>query len=132
VSDYREQLMRRVFGRWNDGDRTLPEEEIHPDAVVRSAMTGDTFRGVEEVRAWMAEIDEQFEDWVLSIEEVRSIDDDRLLVLGAVHFRGRASGVEFDQPMGWIFGFKDDLIYSLHNFTGQEAAIEAAGLAPNS
>jgi ketosteroid isomerase-like protein len=132
VGDSREQQVRRTFERWNDGDRMLRPEEIHPDAVVYSAMTGDTFRGIGGVEAWMAEIDEQFEDWVLAIEEILSVDDGRLLVLGSVHFRGRSSGVEFDQPMGWLVDFKDDRICALHNITGHDAAIDAAGLPANS
>ncbi len=132
MSDSHEQLVRRIFERWNMGERVLDPEEIHPDAVVYSAMTGDTFRGLDGVRRWMAEIDEQFEDWVLSIEEVRSVPDDRLLVLGSVHFRGRSSGVEFDQPMGWLVDFEGDRVIALHNIIGHDAAIEAAGLATNS
>jgi ketosteroid isomerase-like protein len=132
VSDPREDLVRDIYARWNQGVRDIPPEEIHPDAVVYSAMTGDTFRGLDGVRRWMAEIDEQFEDWMLTIEEVREVPGDRLLVLGEVHFRGRASGVEFDQAMGWLIEFEAARITALHNIVGHEAAIEAAGLAPNS
>jgi ketosteroid isomerase-like protein len=132
MSDWREQLVRRTFERWNSGERVLPPEEIHTDAVVYSAMTGNTFRGTEGIRKWMAEIDEQFDDWLLKIEEISAVPGDRLLVVGSVHFRGRSSGVEFDQPMGWIYEFKDDRICGLRNFTGHAAAIEAAGLAGNS
>jgi ketosteroid isomerase-like protein len=132
VSDSREQLVRDIYDRWNTGERVIDPEEIHPDAVVYSAMTGDTFRGLDGVRRWMAEIDEQFEDWALTIDEIRSAADDRLLVLGGVHFRGRSSGVEFDQPMGWLVDFKGERISALHNVVGHDAAIEAAGLATNS
>lgn len=124
--------MRDIYDRWNTGERVIDPEEIHPDAVVYSAMTGDTFRGLDGVRRWMAEIDEQFEDWVLTIDEIRSVADDRLLVLGGVHFRGRSSGVEFDQPMGWLVDFEGERISALHNVVGHDAAIEAAGLATNS
>lgn len=132
MSDSREQLVRDIYDRWNTGERVIDPEEIHPDAVVYSAMTGDTFRGLDGVRRWMAEIDEQFEDWVLTIDEIRSVADDRLLVLGGVHFRGRSSGVEFDQPMGWLVDFEGERISALHNVVGHDAAIEAAGLATNS
>ena len=118
--------------RWNAGDRALDPEEVHPDAVVYSAMTGDAFRGRDKVIAWMAEIDEQFEDWVLSIDEIRGAPGDCLLVIGSVHFRGRTSGVEFDQPMSWLWEFEGGRIKALRNFTGHDAAIEAAGLATNS
>lgn len=132
MSDSRETLVRQIYERWNTGDRELNPEEIHPDAVVISAMTGDTFEGVEGVRRWMAEIDEQFDQWLLTIEEMRNVSSDRLLVLGEVHFRGRSSGAEFDQPIGWLIDFDGDRIASLHNFAGHDAAIEAAGLAPSS
>jgi ketosteroid isomerase-like protein len=132
VSDSREQLVRDIYHRWNTGERVIDPEEIHPAAVVYSAMTADTFRGLDGVRRWMAEIDEQFEDWVLTIDEIRSGADDRLLVLGGVHFRGRSSGVEFDQPMGWLVDFEGERISALHNVVGHDAAIEAAGLATNS
>ena len=132
MSKSREQIVRDVYDRWNNGDRELDPEEIHPDAVVISAMTGDTFRGLEGIKRWMAEIDEQFDEWRLTIEEMRSVTSDCLLVLGQVHFRGRSSGAEFDQPIGWLVDFEGDLITSLHNFAGHDAAIEAAGLAPSS
>jgi ketosteroid isomerase-like protein len=132
VSDRREQLVRDVYSRWNSGERELFPEDIHEDAVVYSAMTGDTFRGFDDIRRWMAEIDEQFDEWRLTIDEIRSISGERLLVLGEVHFRGRASGAEFDQPMGWLVDFDGDLITALHNIAGHDAAIEAAGLATNS
>jgi ketosteroid isomerase-like protein len=132
VSESREQLVRDIYARWNAGVRELDPDEIHEDAVVYSAMTGDTFRGIDGIRRWMAEIDEQFDEWRLTIDEIRSVVDDRLLVLGAVHFRGRASGAEFDQPMGWLVDFEGDLITALHNIAGHDSAIEAAGLAANS
>jgi ketosteroid isomerase-like protein len=132
VNDSREQLVRDIYDRWNTGERVIDPEEIHPDALVYSAMTGDSFRGLDGVRRWMAEIDEQFEDWVLTIDEIRSATGDRLLVLGGVHFRGRSSGVEFDQSMGWLVDFEGERISALHNIVGHDAAIEAAGLATNS
>jgi ketosteroid isomerase-like protein len=132
VSDRHEQLVRDVYARWNTGDREIDPDEITADAVVYSAMTGDSFRGRDGVRRWMAEIDEQFEDWLLTIEEIRSVADDRLLVLGGVHFRGRSSGVEFDQAMGWLVDFDGDRIIALHNIVGHDAAIEAAGLTASS
>ena len=132
MSDPREDLVRDIYVRWNQGVRDLDSEEIHPDVVVYSAMTGDTYGGLDGVRCWMAEIDEQFDDWLLTIEEVRDVADDRLLLLGAVHFRGRASGVEFDQAMGWLIEFEAARITALHNIVGHDAAIEAAGLATNS
>jgi ketosteroid isomerase-like protein len=127
VGAEREELVRELFRRWNEGERVVESAEIHPDAVVYSSMTGNEFRGHEGVRRWMREIDEQFENWDLTIEELRRVPGDRLLALGSVHFRGRASGVEFDQPMGWLIDFDAGRVTALRNIVGHDAAIEAAG-----
>jgi ketosteroid isomerase-like protein len=132
VSDSRQDLVRDLFRRWNSGERELDPSEVHPDVVVYSAMTGNEFRGLEQVRRWTTEIDEQFENWDLTIDELRDVPGDGLLALGSVHFRGRASGVEFDQPMGWLVEFEEGRVTALHNIVGHDAAIEVAGLATNS
>jgi ketosteroid isomerase-like protein len=129
VADPREELVREQFKRWNAGERDVDPAQVHPDAIVYSAMTGNEFHGRDAVLEWMGEIDEQFEDWQLTIDEIRNVPGDRLLALGSVHFRGRASGVEFDQPMGWLYEFDGDRISVLRNIVGHDAAIEAAGPA---
>lgn len=126
MADPREELVREQFRRWNAGERDVDPAQVHPDAVVYSAMTGNEFRGRDAVLLWMGEIDEQFENWELTIDEIRSVPGDRLLALGSVHFRGRASGVEFNQPMGWLYEFDAGRVMALRNIVGHDAAIEAA------
>jgi ketosteroid isomerase-like protein len=53
----------------------------------------------------------------------------RLLGLGKVHVRGRTSGVEFDQPMGWLFAFAAERLIELTTIPDHAQALEAAGLA---
>jgi hypothetical protein len=74
----------------------------------------------------MAEIDENFESWRLTIGEIREIRTDRYLVLGRVHLRGRGSGVEFDQPVAWLLDWEGDLLCRLRNFVDYGMAIAAA------
>jgi ketosteroid isomerase-like protein len=128
VSDPREELARDLFRRWNAGERELDPEEVASDAVLYSAMTGNTYRGHAELKAWMAEIDGQFDSWELTADEFRGVDPDLLMGLGQVHFRGRASGVEFDQPIGWLVRFDGNCITEMRTFSGHDAAREAAGL----
>ena len=89
-------------------------------------MTGNTYHGHEALRGWMAEIDDQFDSWEVSTEKVRSVDPELLIVLGQVHFRGRASGVEFDQPVGWLIRFDGGRIAELRTYSSHDAAIDAA------
>jgi ketosteroid isomerase-like protein len=129
VDDPREKLARDLFRRWNTGERELDPEEVLRDAVLHSAMTSAVYRGHAELKQWMAEIDEQFDDWELTADEFRSVDSDRLVGVGHVHFRGRASGVAFDQPIGWMVRFEANRIAEMWTFASHEAALEAAGLA---
>ena len=124
----REELIRRWLDRWNAGEREIDPQLVHHDVVVHSQMTNATYHGHDGVRRWMAEIDDQFEDWHSSIDEFRDAPEERLLVLGAIHLRGRAGGVEFDQPMAWLLTFSGDQVIGLRTIPDHAQALEAAGL----
>ena len=109
------------FARWNAGDRRPPLQEFHPDAEVHTAFgdafLGEPFRGHDGVAQWLASLDENFERWDLSIDEV----DERggeLLVHGRIRTRARASGLEMDQEVHWIFRFQDDLVIYMRSWFG--------------
>jgi hypothetical protein len=127
MSAEREAEIRDLWEQWNSGGRASIVGDLTDDFLLESAVTGRTFKGREGIVEWMAEIDESFEGWRLWIDEIREVRADRYLVLGGVHLRGRGSGVEFDQPIGWILDFDGDSLARLLNVAGHEAAIEAAG-----
>ena len=70
LSEAQQDLIRKIFERWNRGDREIDPAETDPEAEIHSAMTGFTYRGYDGVRKWMEEIDEQFDSWRISIEEI--------------------------------------------------------------
>ena len=123
------ELIRRVFDRWNTGEREIDLQDLHHDVVVHSGMTNATYHGHDGVLRWIAEIDDQFEVWHSSIDEFRDAAEERLLALGTIHLRGRGSGVEFDQPMGWLFTFAGDQLTELRTIPDHAQALEAAGLS---
>ncbi|MEK6276878.1 MAG: nuclear transport factor 2 family protein [Actinomycetota bacterium] len=127
MTSKREELIHDLFERWNAGVREIDREAIDPQAVLHSAMTNSTYQGYDEIRRWMDEIDEQFERWELSVEESRELSDGSLLLLGQVNFRGRASGVEFDQPIGWLLRFSGERVSEMRNFPDHQRALDAAG-----
>ena len=63
-----EQVIREIWRRWNEGDREWDPAIVDPELEIRSMLTGRTYRGRSEVEQWMAEIDEQFEEWSLHID----------------------------------------------------------------
>ena len=125
----REHLVRRVFDRWNAGEREIDHLEVHHDLVFHSGLTNATYHGHDGLLRWMAEIDDQFEEWHSFIDELRDAAKERLLVLGTIHLQGRASGVEFDQPMAWLLTFAGDQVTEIRTIPDHTQALEAAGLS---
>jgi hypothetical protein len=124
----REALIRETWARWNAGERdpSAIGAGLAEGFVLESALTGRVFHGRQGLIDWMAEIDDNFGAWRIRIEEIRAAGPDRFLILGSVHMRGRGSGVELDQPIGWVIEFEGELTRRLRNFASHEAAIEAA------
>jgi ketosteroid isomerase-like protein len=117
-----EKLVREVWARWNSGDREIDDETFDPEIAIHSALTGEVYRGSEGVRRWVAEIDEQFEEWELTVDEVVPRSANELLARGTIHMRGRTSGVVLDQPASWLVEVKDGRIAGIRNFLGRNAA----------
>ena len=124
--------IREAIERWNRGDRTAPLEDIHPDVEINTrigdAFQGEPFRGHEGARQWLAGLDENFETWELWIDECRE-QGDVVLVLGGVRARGRGSGIELDQEIGWVYEFRGDKMIRLHTYYDRAQAIAASGLS---
>jgi SnoaL-like domain len=123
----REAQIRETWELWNAGIRDPDRmgQGLTDDFELYSALTGRVFNGRDGLIEWMAEIDDSFDAWNLRIDEIRPVGEDRFLVLGGVHLHGRGSGVEFDQPIGWVVEFENGLTRRLFNFASHEEAIEA-------
>jgi ketosteroid isomerase-like protein len=126
--DDRESLIREVWRRWNSGDRELDPELFDPEFTVHSHLTGGTYRGAEEIRVWISEIDQQFDGWELAVERAQVLADARILVHGSIRGHGRASGIQLDEPAAWIVEVRSGRLLAIHNFIGVDAvkAVEAS------
>jgi ketosteroid isomerase-like protein len=123
------EFAQSVFSRWNAAERTFPDEEIHPDAVLVSRLLGNPVRGREGVRRYLREIDEHFDEWTMAIEDWRDAGD-CVVALGRVRLHGRRSGVAFEQPVGILFEIRGGQLFRFETFLDEPAdALEAAGLA---
>ena len=123
------EFAQSVFRRWNAGERSFPDEEIHPDVVMVSRILGKAVRGRAGVRRYLREIDEQFDQWNLVIEDWHDAGD-FVAALGHVRLRGRRSGVAFDQPVGILFEIREGQLLRFETFLDEPAdALKAAELA---
>jgi ketosteroid isomerase-like protein len=124
------ERIKLAFERWNSGDREIDFDTIDPEIEMHTPLAstrGVPYRGHEGFRQWLADIDEQFEVWELRVEEWREIEGDRVLGLGALHARGRGSGVELDQPMAWTFSFRAGKLSRFEVFYDREKELQAEG-----
>jgi ketosteroid isomerase-like protein len=93
------EFAQNVLSRWNAGERRFPDEEIHPDVVVVSRILGKAVSGRAGVRRYLREIDEQFDEWTMSIEDWRDAGD-CVAAFGHIylHRSPRSRSLPLEQP----------------------------------
>jgi ketosteroid isomerase-like protein len=102
-----------------------PEVEWHTSLSVVSE--GGAYHGHEGIRQYMSDIDETFDSFEATLDKVLDVGD-LVLAVGRLHYRGKASGVEMDAQLGWIFRFREGKLVSLRAFRDPENALAAVGL----
>jgi ketosteroid isomerase-like protein len=125
------RLVRRAFADWNRGDRTPPVADLDPGVELHTPLAsvkGRPYRGHEGVREWMVDIQEHFERFDLRADEFRELDGDVVLVLGGVNLRGRMSGAEMYQEVGFVFRLRDHKLVRMELFYDQGEALRSVGL----
>ena len=127
------EVVRRAMDGWNRGDIDAWMESAHPDvewfsAVARRVEGAQTaWRGREEIRRFW---DEWHSLWDLSIEisDFRDLGD-TVVALGAMQIRGKGSGVDLAQSVGYVVEFDGDLIRKMSAYLDPSEALEAVGLS---
>jgi ketosteroid isomerase-like protein len=132
VTESNADLVRDAFERWNSGDRESlladidPEVEIH---VASAQLTGgDAFHGHQGYRDWHAAMEESFEVWQIHPDVFHDLGD-RVVALGRMELRGRSSGVELDQQIGWLVHVRDGKMTRFQTFLSHEEALAAGGIS---
>jgi uncharacterized protein len=127
------ERVRNAFERWNAGEQESLLDEIHPDVEIRVASSelsgGKPYRGHEGYRQWNAAMQDSFEVWQVHPETFYEAKE-TVVVLGRMHLRGRASGVELDQETGWVVDFRDGQMFRFQAFLDHAEALTAGGLGP--
>ena len=108
-----EAIIREIWRRWNEGERRYNPDLMDPEIEIHSALTGQLFHGPSEAERWIAEIDDQFEEWELSIDEV---DADLAGPVRGPRVRSRprtAERVDLDQTITWNVELRDGRLVRL-------------------
>ncbi|MGH3992818.1 MAG: nuclear transport factor 2 family protein [Pseudonocardiaceae bacterium] len=128
------ELVREAYARWqvSDYDRLLDLllANAAPDVELYSrfgGFSGEPYRGHDGVRAWLADIQENFERFVPWQDEVREAGDDRVVAVGGISFRARESGVDMAERLGWVFEFRNGLLRRMMFYGSPSEALTALG-----
>jgi ketosteroid isomerase-like protein len=92
------------------------------------ALGGDAYRGREGAERYDRDRSEEWEELQIVADEFRDLGD-RVLVLGRLKGRGKASGAPVDQPFAGINDFRDDRIWRIRAYFDRAEGLRAAGLS---
>jgi len=124
-------IVEGLLKRWTAGERTVRDDEIHPDAELHTrlaAAAGEPYRGREGIEQWGRDLGDLFETMELSVEEMIENDEDQVLVISTAELGTRGSDVTFTQAIAWVFTFRDDLPARMDVFQSHAEGRKAAGL----
>lgn len=85
------------------------------------------YRGHEGIREFMREVDEALSEVQIELLEIRDLGE-RIVVIGRLRARGKASGAETESSIGWVVEFKDGRVTRMRDYLDPKAALGAAGL----
>ena len=129
-SDNIEAFLRGVDAI-NRGDVTVTLELVEEETVFEPlrAATEGAFVGTEGMRRFLADTAETFDLFKASYTDVRDLGDGRLLAIGTIRMRGRASGVESDIPSAAIVEFRDGRMLRYKDYGDARLARRTAGVS---
>ena len=88
---------------------------------------GGVYRGHDGLRRYLSDLSDAFEIVRAEVDDGVGVGDVVVLV-GRIHYRGKASGVETEPPAGWVLTFRDGALLSFRAFREPEQALAAVGL----
>jgi ketosteroid isomerase-like protein len=129
VSKENVEIVRKIFDGWSQGDFSVGKDLVtpdfewdqHADAVEPGPRHGS---GIATTLSRIFEVWEGFR-----VVPERYVDGgDRILVLARNQGRNRQTGLEVEQPFGYLWTLDSGKLARVQVFTSHERALEASGL----
>jgi ketosteroid isomerase-like protein len=130
VSEEDIATIRRATAAFNARDVEALAAELDPEAVLeplRGQLEGKRYRGHDGVREMFADFDEDWEYLRLEIDAVREAGEE-VVLMGRLLSRGRASGVDLEVPIGFVWRLRDGKLVHGKTYSEQADALRAVGL----
>jgi ketosteroid isomerase-like protein len=128
------ELYREGIDAWNRRDLVTVLEQAAPDFEFHTA---GLFPGLEPVYRgreglvdfWNAFIEEPWALLHVEIDDIRELDDERVLALLTFTGKGKGSDVEVTIQYGHLCTFRDGQVVRIDGFADWDEAREAAGIS---
>jgi ketosteroid isomerase-like protein len=131
AGDERIERLRRALDQFN-ATGELPDFGVAPGFELHQASsvvdTAGVFKGKTAFRDTLRELEEVFESLAFEAERILEAPGGEVVVLVLVRGRGRASGMEIDNRIAWVWTFRGEEAVRLVVFEEPERALEAVGL----
>ena len=103
------------------------DEEIEWRPVIPMLLGGEAtvYRGHDDVRRMFGEIRDAFPEIRIELSDVRDLGD-RILGIGHMETRGKASGVVTDTPWGFVAHLRDGKLLRVQTYLDPEEALADA------
>jgi hypothetical protein len=127
------EIVGAIIDRWNAGERRVESLSRYFDPAIElesplSSVVGEPYRGYAGLERWARELDEQFAEWHVSVDDLRRIDD-QVIAIVSVNARGRASDIPLQFPSAIVHQFgKDHRVKRIRIYPDVNEALEALGL----
>ena len=112
----------------NDVEGVLATMDPEVEFIPQRAPVQGAYRGHADLRRFLEDNEETFEVFEWRPLEVRDLGD-RVLGIGALHIRGKGSGVDTEVPSAVVATFKAGLVVHFKDHVERAAAFEAVGLS---
>jgi len=127
------KLIRQGWDAWLNGDLPGLFRTFDPEIVWDTSHFRDwpesAYHGPEGVEQFLTEWLDVWDDYEVSIQQIRAAPDDRVVSVLRHRGRGRESGVPMDIPMAQVATVRSGKVTRLDNYDDPRQAFEAVGLS---
>ena len=123
-----EQVMDALGRRDLERLNQLADEEVEWRSFFAELGQGGVYRGRDGTSQYMRDLNDAWEIVHADVDGLIGVGDIVVLV-GRMHYRGKASGVETETAAGWMLKFSRGKLLRFRAFREPAQALEAVGLA---
>jgi ketosteroid isomerase-like protein len=124
------ELVREGMEAWSRGDYEATLALIDPDVIWRpiQAWPGiqPEYRGHAGVRRFWDAFRDPWETITMEPDEIRELDEHRVLTRSHFRARGRASGVTTEAVLYQLWTLRDEKLVRFESFTDEQDALKTA------